>query len=356
METRQGILARFDGWLVAGKASCTSHSPALKSAPTDTFFQFPLEGAMHHLLQHSSYPQHQNFNEMSLRLTHQPFFMRLKEYHSVSTNQPAPFPPKPISLPQENDDLSEWSDLSMRNAWFPGGLGSVNFVNHRHPPRNSLLYTPSGEPKNVLLTIEGRSPAPGTVPTSPYPQEANAWLYQVFNRRLDAELRAQAEKEGIEYHHPGHENCEMCREREELVRRGMELDDRDHESISEAYKEDWRTIERMFENVGLGRDQTRSEDDMDEDEDFEEDEADDELDFLYDPNANPSLRGRPVRRATDRAKIERCDGIKDIVFCGTVRIVNPLPSFRACNRDAYDDNNADRSSSRTRMGQLYIPW
>lgn len=300
---------------------------------------------MRHLVEHASYPQQQNFNEITLHLTHQPIFMRLKEHHAVSTNPHIPFPPTNSQDLQNNDDLSEWSDLSMRNAWFPGVPGSVNFINHYFPPRDSPLYTSPGEPRNALVTVEGHSPAPGSVVHPPYPQEPNAWVYQTFNRRLDEQLRNEAESAGAEYQHHGHENCQMCREREELMKRGMELDDEDHEAISEAYKEDWSAIERLFENVGLGRDQARQESEMDEDEDFEGEEDEDvdiedsgdqtddekeELDYIADPNSQAGgNNARPVRRGTDRAKIEKCDGIRDIIFNGAVRKIYTPPSLSA---------------------------
>ncbi|KAF9447852.1 hypothetical protein P691DRAFT_670651 [Macrolepiota fuliginosa MF-IS2] len=260
---------------------------------------FPNEAAMRNLVEHAPYPQLQNFNETSLRLTHQPLFMRLKEYHAVSTNPSVPLPPTSSHLNSAaaaaaNDDLSEWSDLSMRNAWFPGGPGNVSFINHRHPPRNSLLYSPPGHARNILVTVD----------------EA--------------------------YRHEGCENCEMCREREALVRKGMELDQADQECISEAYSEDCMSIERMFESVGLGRDQVgpdeEEESGMDEDEDFVggdadvevggvlEEEAKEELEFLDDPNADADCQNpptRPVRRGTDRARVEQCDGVRDIIFSGT---------------------------------------
>jgi hypothetical protein len=135
----------------------------------------------------------------------------------------------------------------------------------------------------------------------------------------------------------------MCFEREQLYRKGVQLDLEDLDLINERYSTGWEDMERMFESVGLGRGETEDMDeDVDENEDDDEDvdiddaEADDddddddddgededdegEIDFIDDPNAEVRKPfTTPVRRGTDRAKIEKCDGIRDIIFSGSVR-------------------------------------
>lgn len=195
---------------------------------------------------------------------------------------------------------------------------------------------------------EGYAYSADPTPAAPqqYSDGASGWLYHTFNRRLDAQHKKEAAAEGEEYpRHPGHETCESCHQREALVRKGSELDGIDGQALSQAYEEGeaelWKMVERMFENVGLGRDQTAPEDDgddagmdgveMDGDEDGDvggSDNDEEELEFLSDPNADVRSAQAPIRRATDRAKIEKCDGIRDIVFSGTVRILLLSLDFR----------------------------
>jgi hypothetical protein len=117
-----------------------------------------------------------------------------------------------------------------------------------------------------------------------------------------------------------------------------------------TYTDNWERLdgteqgfkESIFESVGLGRDETEPlGEEMDVEEEFspqfdsdieidaEEGEGDDddddevEVEFIPDYNADvPFSSGdlRPIRRGTDRAKIKPCDGIRDIVFSGNVRL------------------------------------
>jgi hypothetical protein len=294
-------------------------------------FQFPVEDGMRHLMNQAQYPGLTKFTESSLGLTHQPLFMRLKEYHAVSTSSSprhVPFPPPnpiPRQAPQQqtNDDASEWTDLSMRNAWFPGLLGNVSVWTNPHAVRGSLLYSKLDEPKNALVKVEGFAPSPH-VPTSPYSTEQNVWLYKEFNRQLDKRLRKAAEKEGVEYTHQDSDECEMCHEREEAIKRGQMMDMQDHEEIANIYEKDWEAIDALFEGVGLGHDETNPESDSEMDIDDEEEEEEEESsEFICDANAEVAYgpSARPIRRATDRAKIKPCDGIQDIIFCGEVRLL-----------------------------------
>ncbi|KAJ3563282.1 hypothetical protein NP233_g9038 [Leucocoprinus birnbaumii] len=258
-------------------------------------------------------------------------FMRLKELHAVSTSPDLhlPFPPNQNDV--NNDDLTDWADLSMRNAWFPGELGSVKFYSTFNPPPNSRLYTPPGQFRNVLCKVDGHPPPPpGAYPASPYTHEAHAWLYKQFDRKLDKERRKNAEADDDYeggYRHEGWEHCERCREREKVVREARVLDERDHESISDTYAREWMAIDQLFQSVGLGSDETEPLDaDMDddatdaEDEDIAVDEDDANPEFIEDVNADvilgDGLAHRPIRRGTDREKIVECDGIQDIIFRG----------------------------------------
>ncbi|KXN84630.1 hypothetical protein AN958_12262, partial [Leucoagaricus sp. SymC.cos] len=243
---------------------------------------FPSEDSMRRLMQHAAYPSDQNFNETALTLTHQPLFMRLKENHALGSTSPSHHAPLPPRIQHRNDDLSEWADLSMRNAWFPGALGNLSVYSLRDPPPNSRIYAPPGQRKRVLVSLEDRIPLPG-----------------------------------VEYQHEGFEDCEW--EREKAMRKGMETDEEDHDVIMNAYSKDWRIIDQLFEGVGLGRDETRPEPPDEDTMDVKGDEAEaGVLEFIQDKNADFDFYDtRPVRRATDRAKITECDGIQDIVFSGT---------------------------------------
>ncbi|KAF7784923.1 hypothetical protein Agabi119p4_1088 [Agaricus bisporus var. burnettii] len=277
---------------------------------------FPMQDALHQLIQQAVYPQH-NFNELSLRVIHQPLFMRLVEHHSVDPDIPIPFPEQ-----NSNDEDEEDEDLSMKNAWFPGLPGHLDFSSY-------------GNEKKTFVSING--------------QDNPTWIYTNFTRDHDHEEEEE---------HEGHEKCEMCKERRELYRRAMELDKEDLDGLNGVYESRWEEIEgRMFGSVGLSRDESAPMDE-DDDHDDEEDDGDgdveiedadaedendvdveiedvdiedeteneneEEIEFIEDPNADiqnqkPSTSSfmSPVRRGTDRTKIEKCNGIKDIIFSGS---------------------------------------
>lgn len=272
-----------------------------------------MQDALHQLIQQAVYPQH-NFNELSLRVIHQPLFMRLVEHHSVDPDIPIPFP--------EQNSNEEDEDLSMKNAWFPGLPGHLDFSSY-------------GNEKKTFVSING--------------QDNPTWIYTNFTRDHDHEEE-------------GHEKCEMCKERRELYRRAMELDKEDLDGLNGVYESRWEEIEgRMFGSVGLSRDESGPMDEDDDDDDDEEEDGDgdveiedadaedendvdveiedvdiedeteneneEEIEFIEDPNADiqnqkPSTSSfmSPVRRGTDRTKIEKCNGIKDIIFSGSVRL------------------------------------
>lgn len=192
----------------------------------------------------------------------------------------------------------------MRNAWFPGLPGGINF-------ESMFSYAPSSseQPQKTLVTVEGHASDP--------------WAYTSFDRERQHE-------------HVGRGSCSMCIEREQLYRKGAQLDLEDLDLINEKYATEWEDMERIFESVGLGKgesdDMDQDQDGYDEDVDIDDaegiDETDDddyddeegELDFIEDPNAEVRKSNTPpVRRGTDRAKIEKCDGIRDIIFSGSVR-------------------------------------
>lgn len=238
---------------------------------------------MRHLISHAVYPSH--FNEATLHLTHQPLFMRLEELHAMADHVPIPH--------------DTWSDLSMRNAWFPGPLGNLHFLPN------------SSHSKNVSVKLDGSHTHP-------------SWLYRLFDRK--------SQPHDDVHMHDGSDHCQTCREREDAIRNAKALDDRDHEAVMDAYAKDWRSIDHLFESVGLGigSSESDSDDPMDDDDHVAEEDIivdeEESPEFLQDVNAQVLYpRVRPVRRGTDRAKIPLCNGIKDIIFKGTVRISLSIP-------------------------------
>lgn len=324
---------------------------------------------MRHLIENAIYPQPQNFNEAALRLTHQPLFMRLQEHHclasssSSSSSEHIPFPQQQREV---NDDTSAYSDPSLRNAWFPGDLGGVSFAEQYTPttPDYSRLYPGGGRQegkKQVLVTVEGHTP-PNTrnARTRTREEEERGWTYQTYTRPRSRQSPSQGQSSSSppqsDHPHEHEHHCSKCQDRDLLLRKAKLLDARDHAFISQKYEEEeWRVVERMFENVGLGRDEVRPDEDSegedededeDEDSDMEdaaEDEGEDEgegedPEFLADPNADfdsTTITGKttmtptllPLRRATDRVKMEECDGIRDIIFSGDVRSLSSSLSF-----------------------------
>jgi hypothetical protein len=254
----------------------------------------PAESEFQNVLQNPLYPGRE-FNEETMRLLVQPFYIRFSEAHGVSgTASPS------VDLGVRDDN----EDENMNNAWFDGAPGSTTF--HVRHALDGEGVAGAGEAQEVVeITVtsaEGREKR-GVFPCCKKPRQ-NLGL---GNAGVSHEPTEQEKGAWEGYPHDA-DGCEECQSRLRIKRQ-----------LEREEAEEQRSRERVWASAGLGMEEEDTETDEDSGSDYSYDSELDELEPVVEEYTTPDGITFPaLPRTHDRAKLAngRCDGVREVYVVG----------------------------------------